>query len=272
MIPELDVCIDTFFTDLPAHERIRRIADCGYAAIEFWFWDHEFDGRTLTDTPKDVDAVARVCRERSIAVNDIVVNSADGAIGGHLVRAEDRSRYLDRLSHTIEVARKLGCTKLITCAGNEQPGVSRARQSEALVATLVEAEKLARTAGMVLLLEPLNARVDHPGCFLTGTDDGFAAVRAVNSPHVRLLFDVYHMQIMQGNILDTVLPNLDLIGHFHSAGVPGRHELYTGELDYRNIVRAIGAAGYRGRFGLEYFPTVDHAQSLAAVREFLSRE
>jgi hydroxypyruvate isomerase len=95
-------------------------------------------------------------------------------------------------------------------------------------------------------------------------------VRAIASPNLRLLYDVYHMQIMEGSVIANIEENIDVIGHFHSAGVPGRHELMDGELNYQNIVRRIEAAGYTGAFGLEYSPALtDHAGSLRATRRYL---
>ena len=92
----------------------------------------------------------------------------------------------------------------------------------------------------------------------------------MGNPYVKLLYDVYHMQIMQGNIIATIIANIAAIGHFHSAGVPKRHELYVGELNYRSIVKVVEAAGYKGFFGLEYWPTyTDHQQSLADVMKYL---
>ena len=121
----------------------------------------------------------------------------------------------------------------------------------------------AEAADFTLLLEPLNTLVDHPGYYLDSSALAADIVRAVGSPHLKILYDVYHMQIMEGNVLATIERHVDLIGHFHSAGVPGRGELFDCELDYRTIVGRIESLGYRGSFGLEYFPkTPDHLESL----------
>jgi hydroxypyruvate isomerase len=120
------------------------------------------------------------------------------------------------------------------------------------------------------LLEPLNTHVDHAGYYLDSSVEGAELVRAINSPHLRLLYDVYHMQIMEGNVIANIEKNLDLIGHFHSAGVPGRGELFMGELNYPQILQRIAARGYKGRFGLEYFPKMkDNLASLKQVRAYL---
>ncbi len=119
------------------------------------------------------------------------------------------------------------------------------------------------------MLEPLNSLVDHRGYFLDQPDTAAAIVREVAHPNAALLFDIYHMQIMRGNVIETIRASLDVIRHFHSAGVPGRHELDTGELDYPRIVEAIADAGYSGCFGLEYFPAGDSAASLTRMRRLL---
>lgn len=86
---------------------------------------------------------------------------------------------------------------------------------------------------------------------------------------MKLLYDVYHMQIMEGDIIATIEKNIGLIGHFHSAGVPGRHELYTGELNYKDITQKIDKLGYKGYFGLEYFPLEKSEESLKKTKKLL---
>jgi hydroxypyruvate isomerase len=173
---------------------------------------------------------------------------------------------LDRLAEVIEFAAGLDCRRAITCSGNLQPGLSRTRMRANLERALGEAAEIARKKDFTLLLEPLNTRIDHPGYYLDSSTEGAEIVRAIASPHLRLLFDLYHMQIMEGNLIASIEKNADVIGHFHSAGVPGRGELFTGELHYPRILARIDALGYRGRFGLEYFPKMkDHLASLKKV-------
>jgi len=115
--------------------------------------------------------------------------------------------------------------------------------------------------------------VDHPGYYLDSSIEGCEIVRSIGSPYLNLLYDVYHMQIMEGNIIANIRRNMDAIGHFHSAGVPGRHEHFGTELNYLVILQAIEQAGYTGFFGLEYAPELpDHHASLVRVREYLQGE
>jgi len=240
-------------------------------AVEFWFWDHEYDGKNLVPVRKDIDSIASFISDHNILVNDIVVNSTDGEIGGTLLLRSDRDKYLSRLNETIEIARKLKCRKLITCTGNIQEGLSVESQREAIIEMLGEASSIAGREGITLLLEALNSTIDHPGYFLTSSKAGFDIVKQVNSPYLKLLYDVYHMQVMEGNIINTIRENISLIGHFHSAGLPGRNELYSGELDYNNIVKHIDSLNYEGYFGLEYWPTGDPAGSLKRTLDYLSK-
>jgi hydroxypyruvate isomerase len=124
---------------------------------------------------------------------------------------------------------------------------------------------------VTLLLEPLNTRYDHPGYFLTSSNAGAEICRKIGSPRMKLLFDCYHMQIMEGDLVKHIERNLDVIGHFHSAGVPGRHEPYQGETDYPFLLAQIEKLGYQGVFGLEYQPSIDHDESVRKTLAYLTR-
>ena len=268
---EFDVCLEMVFTDLPYAERIARIAACGFDCVEFWFHDGTFNGHDCAGGAKDAAVLKRACAEAGVTVNNLVVNAPDGSLGGAPVVAADRAKYMARLEEVIAFAKACGCSKGITCTGNVEPGVSRNQLRKSLEEALGRATAIAAKHDFVLLLECLNTRTDHFNYFLDSSAEGAAIVRAIASPHLRLLYDVYHMQIMEGSIIETIAENLDAIGHFHSAGVPGRHELMNGELNYREIVRRIEAGGYTGAFGLEYTPALaDHAESLRATRQYLA--
>ena len=109
--------------------------------------------------------------------------------------------------------------------------------------------------------------MDHPGYYLTSSEEAFAIVREVGSPNVKVVFDIYHQQVSEGNIIPNIVNNLELIAHLHAAGHPGRHELQFGENDYRNIFAAVDKAGYTGACGLEYTPLTDPEESLRTAKE-----
>jgi hydroxypyruvate isomerase len=261
---EIDVCMETVFTDVPFLERLPRIAGAGFRAVEAWFpemhvGDDGFGG------------MRRACDAAGLRINNIVVNAPDGSIGGSLVDPAERPKYLDRVRLTLDRCRELGCSLAITCTGNAKPGLPGEVQRRSVVDGLRAAGDLAERAGVVLVVEPLNTLVDHAGYFLDSPEEGTSIVREAAHPAVRLLFDVYHMQIMRGHVIETIRGCLDVIRHFHSAGVPGRHELDSGELQYPGIVDAIARAGWSGCFGLEYFPADERgsADSLARMRRLL---
>ncbi len=170
----------------------------------------------------------------------------------------------------IAYAESVNCSKAITCTGNLQPGVTRAQMRATLEKALGEAAKIAAKHNFTLLLESLNTHVDHAGYYLDSSTEGAEIVRAIDSPNLRLLYDVYHMQIMEGNLLANIERELDVIGHFHSAGVPGRHEHFCCEVNYPELLTRLDKWGYAGCFGLEYFPAMDdHDASLRDVRAYL---
>jgi hydroxypyruvate isomerase len=120
--------------------------------------------------------------------------------------------------------------------------------------------------GITLVLEPLNVKVDNVGYFLVSSSEAFDIVREVNSPYVKVLYDIYHQQITEGNLIQTITENISNIGHFHAAGSPGRHELETGEINYVNVLNAIMGTGYEQFIGLEYFPAEDAIEGLKRMK------
>lgn len=233
---KLSICIDAVMQGVPVPEALARLKGIGVEAFEFWSW-----------WDKDMDAVRAAAKETGLVPAAMCTKMIS------LTDPVQRGAYLDGLRESIAVAKALGCRTLISQTGNDT-GAERAAQHESLVGGLREAAPILEEAGITLVVEPLNTYVDHQGYYLFSSAEGFAVIDEVGSPNVRLLYDIYHQQIMEGNIIDTVTANLDKIGHFHAAGVPGRHELNTGELNYRAIFDALDAAGYERYIGLEYFP------------------
>lgn len=267
----LSVCLETLFTHLRVEERIARIADAGYDCIEFWHPEGTWDGQTVDmGAAKDPHALRGACERLGVTLNDFAMQAWDGSIGGCPVKAEDRPGYLAQLQRMIDFAQAAGCRKGIVLSGTVAPSLSRMQMRTNLEAALAEATEMASRHDFTLLLEPLNTLVDHPGYYLDSSAEAVAIIRAIDSPHLKLLYDVYHMQIMEGNVIATIEDNIDCIGHFHAAAVPGRAELFDGELDYPTILRHIEHSGYEGTFGLEYFPRIpDHTTSLQKTLAYL---
>ncbi|MCD6339592.1 MAG: TIM barrel protein [Verrucomicrobia bacterium] len=163
-----------------------------------------------------------------------------------------------RMREAIRAAAAVGAPNVIVLAGGRRPGLSDEEGLDNSVAFLNNIKALAEDLGVTLCLELLNSKVNHPGYMADHTAWGAELCRRVNSPRVKLLYDIYHMQIMEGDIIRTIRNNIQYIGHFHTAGNPGRHEFDENqELNYVGICRAIAELGYKGFLSHEYTPTRD---------------
>lgn len=234
---QYSVCIDAVFAGRPMDEAVAAVAAAGYPAFEFWGW--------WTRDPADVAALAR---QHGLTVAACCTRFVS------LVDPARREEYLGGLAETLAAARVFGCRTIISQVGDALPGVTREEQRASLVAGLRAAVPLLAQTETTLVFEPLNTRTNHAGYFLAGADEAFAIAREVNDPHIKVLYDIYHQQVSEGDLLTRIEPNIDLIGHFHAAGCPGRHELDTGEIHYPRLLGAVADTGYQGYVGLEYYP------------------
>ena len=265
----IDVCLEMVHTDLPYEKRIEKIAEAGFKCVEFWFDSFTAGDNPAASTPKDAAVLRQVCEAKGLTINNLVVNSPDGSIGGGPVDPRDHAKYIERVHEAIAFAKAAGIGMAITCTGNLVDGLSRDQMRANLEKAYAEAAAIAEKNDFMLVIESLNTHVNHAGYYLDTSLEGAEIVRAIGSPNLRLLYDVYHMQIMEGNVIANIEKNIDVIGHFHSAGVPGRHELMDCELNYLEILKRISAAGYTGAFGLEYSPSYDSTDSLKATFAYL---
>ena len=178
----------------------------------------------------------------------------------------DRANHamlLRELEQTIPVAAKQGVPNVIAMFGNRK-GKSDAEASAVCVEGLNKIKALAEEQKVTICVELLNSKVDHADYSGDHTAFGAQVIEAVGSPRVKLLYDIYHMQIMEGDVIRTIRQHIGHIGHFHTGGVPGRHELDdTQELNWRAVARAIADAGFTGYFAHEFVPTRDPLTSLA---------
>lgn len=182
-----------------------------------------------------------------------------------LVDETFRDVYIAGVRDTIEACRRLGVRSIISQTGNELNGVPRESQRQTMIETLKRCAPMLEEAGIVLELEPLNGLVDHRGHFLQRSDESVSVVDQVGSPNVKLVFDVYHQQITEGNVIRNAIGYIDRINHYHIADNPGRKQPGTGELNYVNILRAIKGTGFDGYVGLECGYTID---TDAALEQF----
>jgi len=244
----LCVPVPCFFKNIPFEDAIRRIKELGFDAAETYNWKS-----------MDLDAVKKALDETGVELISMCTTEF------RLTDPAYRQAWLDGLKESCEAANKLGVKKLITQVGQDT-GAPREEQHAAIVETLKLAKPILEAAQVTIMLEPLNTYVNHPGYYLWSAVEGFEIVREVDSPYVKIIYDIYHQQVMEGNIIPNVTKNLDCIAHLHSAGHPGRHELQYGENDYKVIFKAIDEAGYTGACGLDYGPLLPPEESLIIAK------
>jgi hydroxypyruvate isomerase len=188
-----------------------------------------------------------------------------GEIKEALNRTEHHAAIEASLRVNIPLAAKAGVPNVITFSGNRR-GMTDEEGARNTIAGLNRVKKIAEDHGVTICLELLNSKVNHPDYMADRTAWGARVMEAVNSPHVKLLYDIYHMQIMEGDLIATIRQSLPWIGHFHTGGVPGRHELdNTQEVQWDGVMRAIAEAGFRGYVAHEFLPVRDPLASLRAA-------
>jgi hydroxypyruvate isomerase len=244
-----------FGTDDPA-QRIARAADLGFTAVEMWPW-----------RGKDVEALARVSRERNV---EIVQFTGWGFTPG-LNDPANHDAFTAEITASCETALKLGTRMILVVAGNDRPGVTKEAMHQHVIDGLKRAVPIADKYGMTLILEPMNVRVDHKGHCLYGSPDAIRIVQAVDSPRVKLCWDLYHMQISEGDLCGRLREGMPHIAYLQLADNPGRRDPGTGEVNYQRVMREAHHLGYRGLVGLEFTPRdteVEAARRVAAIDRF----
>jgi hydroxypyruvate isomerase len=185
-----------------------------------------------------------------------------GEIPDALNRTENHAAIEQAFRMNIPRAAAAHVPNVITFSGNRR-GMSDEQGASNCIAGLNRVKRIAEDHGVTICMELLNSKVTHHDYMCDHTAWGVQVVKEVNSPNVKLLYDIYHMQIMEGDLISTIRQNLQWIGHFHTGGVPGRHELNnTQEVQWDGVMRAIADAGFHGYVAHEFVPTGDPLVSL----------
>lgn len=230
------ICVDAVFKGMDFLEALKRCCELGIKNIEFWSW-----------WDKDIEAVAEFIYRNEMTVTTFC--SKFISLTDPLCRTE----FQTGLKEGIAVARRLGCRQMIVQTGMDT-GESRQNQRKSLVEGLKSCQYLLEENEMSLLLEPLNVKIDHPGYLITTSDEMAEILEELEASCFKMLFDIYHQQISEGDLLAHIKTHFSKIAHIHAAGHPGRHELYYSEINYPYLFEKIEDMGYRGYIGLEYFP------------------
>ena len=188
-----------------------------------------------------------------------------GTISEAMNRTENHAAIEAGLRKNIPLAAKAGVPNVITFSGNRK-GMADEEGVRNTIVGLNRVKKIAEDSGVTICLELLNSKVNHPDYMADHTAWGVRVMEEVNSPNVKLLYDIYHMQIMEGDLIATIRKNISLIGHFHTGGVPGRHELdSTQEVQWDGVMRAIAGTDFKGYVAHEFLPLHDPITSLRAA-------
>jgi hydroxypyruvate isomerase len=248
-------CIPCFLDDgATLSDLCRTAAKIGYEGAEIWHRGGDFGD--LVKTVRDSGLVLA-----SMVGHASLVDGMNNRANHDGIEAE--------LRESIRIARQNGVPNIICFTGNRLPPPStRQQEIDACIDLLRRVASEAESSGISVNLELFNSRYDHPDYAADSSAFGLAVCRGVDSPAVNLLYDIYHMQIMEGDVIRTLTGNIDQIAHIHTAGVPGRHEIDdTQELNYRAICSALLDAGYAGFVAHELWPT-HHTRPEALEQSF----
>jgi len=252
------VCIEMLFSEVPFEDRFGRTKESGFDYLEFWSWKD-----------KDVHQIKELCR-----ANDLRIASFSGDQDLSMIDEVQKADYVAFVQESIEMAKFLSCENLVIHSNalgengvviNHYPDIADTHKIAAMLEVLKTLAVAAEKSNVTLVLEALNTMVDHSGNFLASTRQAAELIRSVNSSHIKILYDIYHMQIMEGNLIDTLNRYIDTIGYIHVADVPGRHEPGTGEINFANVIRTLEKLKYDGFIGFELAPLQDSTTAVQRI-------
>lgn len=251
---KLSPCIEWHFSESgDLASRVRAAAEAGFATAEFHLW-----------RDKPIAEIGAALAETGVKLTGICVDPRRS-----LVDPAQHEELFAAVRESAEGCKAIGSPPMIIASGFIREGVSPEEHFTQAVAALKTIAAIAREAGVIMLLEPLNDRIDHPGMYLVSTRLGLDLVEAVDSPHLRLLYDVYHSRVMGEDMEEVLSGRMHLVHHVQVADYPGRNEPGTGTIDWPKVIDTLKRLGYQGDIGLEYRPTMPIEQSLAKSREAL---
>lgn len=251
-------CIEPMYSELPFLERFRAAKDDGFDFVEFWSW-----------TDKDLDAVKAAAAEAGIGIAGF---NGDGVLS--LIDPEQKTAYLAFLRRSVAAAKKVGARSLTIHSNGLGEGgrvidsydtLSNTVKLCAMFDTLQACARIGEESGIRMNLEPLNVTTDHAGNFLQTTRMAAEMTRLIGSPYLKVLYDVYHMQLNEGSLCDNIRGFSNQFGHIHVADAPGRHEPGTGEINYVNVFACLEECGYSGIVGFELIPKTTTAEAVKAI-------
>jgi hydroxypyruvate isomerase len=259
-MPRFAANLTMMFNEVAFLDRFEAAARAGFTGVEYLF-------------PYDFDKKALAARLRRFGLTQVLHNLPAGnwtaGERGIAILPDRVEEFREGVSRAIDYAGAFGCRQLNCLAGIAPPGADRKRLHATLVANLGFAAAQLKQAGLRLLIEPINTR-DIPGFFLSRTNEAAALAEEVGSDNLFIQYDIYHMQIMEGDLARTIAANLGRIAHIQLADNPGRNEPGSGEINYPFLYRRLDALGYDGWIGCEYKPATTTGEGLGWFAPFAS--
>jgi hydroxypyruvate isomerase len=250
------------FPELSFETRIKKVASAGFGRIEIWDW-----------RDKNLEALASACADLDMAITNM-----SGQRSGSLVSPNEFTLYKNEVLSSIHAAEKISCNNLMLLTNpldsegkvlDTYPDIPEQEKWDTCVNALSELAPLTTEHKIHLLVEPLNTLIDHAGYWLDDGNCAFEIIRSVGCPHIRLLYDCYHMQAMGRNVCKDIEEHLDLIGYLHAADYPGRHEPGTGNMDYDSTFKLLEELGYAEIVGFEFSPLRSSAEALEKTHDLV---
>ena len=245
------VNVEMWFRGTPFLDRIRASKDLGFNAVEFWPFGN-----------KDIDAIAKLAGELEM---DVAQFTAWGFSPG-MNNPKNEDQFAAQIEEACAVAKRLNCKMMTVVAGNNQKEMNQQQMLSQVTKSLQRVVPVLEKNEIMAILEPMNPR-DHAGHCLYGSKDAVEICRKVDSPMVKINWDLYHMQKVEGDLCVNMREGFDQIGYLQLADTPGRNEPGTGEVNYARVLREAWDLGYRGYVGLECRPKEDEATAAKRVRE-----
>jgi hydroxypyruvate isomerase len=253
------ICIEMLFAEVPFKDRFRLARESGFEYIEFWSWKD-----------KDIQMIKELCK-----IDDLKIASFSGDQELSMIDERQKQNYIAFVNESIETAKFLKCPHLVIHSNaldengfvkNHYDNIRNSKKNAAMFDVLSDLAPAAKKANITLILEALNTAVDHAGYYLTSTREAVELIRSVNSSHIKVLYDLYHMQIMEGNIISSLKKYIDAIGYIHIADVPGRHEPGTGEINFAEVMNTLKELKYDGVIGFELTPIKDSKKAIDRIK------
>ena len=259
-ILKYSACIDMLFPEVDFYERFALAKSAGVDAIEFWKWSN-----------KDLNKIQSNLKSNNLSVSVFNLDSQDEKLSADLSRgvlnAGRVDDFINALKETIPVYKALNAEALIVLIG-ERLDIPYNEQINNIIRCLEAAVPLLKKENVNLAVEPLND-IDRKNYFLPRAKEVLEILRKVDCENIKILLDLYHEQLMAGNLINTINENIDLIGHIHVADAPGRHEPGTGEINYSNVFKALKNNNYKKYIGFEFRSTKRETKTADLIKEYL---